>query len=126
TQWGLLAKERPPRVKTLLYVYRVLLTGIHLMRTGDVQANLPCLNGEFKLPYIDDLIARKTQGAERSELGADDISFHRREHDRVRDALIEASALSALPAIPSTRPALNDLLVRLRMGQVDTDPRHDR
>ena len=26
--------ERPRRVKPLLYVYRVLLTDIHLMRTG--------------------------------------------------------------------------------------------
>ena len=34
TQWGLFQKEDPPRVKPLLYVYRVLLTGIHLMRTG--------------------------------------------------------------------------------------------
>ena len=34
TQWKLFRKEDPPRVKPLLYVYRVLLTGIHLMRTG--------------------------------------------------------------------------------------------
>ena len=34
TQWRLFRKEEPPRVKPLLYVYRVLLTGIHLMRTG--------------------------------------------------------------------------------------------
>jgi predicted nucleotidyltransferase len=31
TQWKLFDKERPRRVKPLLYVYRVLLTGIHLM-----------------------------------------------------------------------------------------------
>jgi predicted nucleotidyltransferase len=36
TQWRLFEKERPRRVKPLLYVYRVLLTGIHLMRTGEV------------------------------------------------------------------------------------------
>ena len=34
TQWKLFAKESPPRVKPLLYVYRVLLTGIHLMHVG--------------------------------------------------------------------------------------------
>ncbi len=34
TQWKLFQKENPPRVKPLLYVYRVLLTGIHLMQTG--------------------------------------------------------------------------------------------
>ena len=30
TQWRLLNKENPPRVKPLLYLYRVLLTGIYL------------------------------------------------------------------------------------------------
>ena len=44
TQWKLFQKETPPRVKPLLYVYRVLLTGIHLMRTGEVEANLVRLN----------------------------------------------------------------------------------
>ncbi|HTD67963.1 MAG TPA: nucleotidyltransferase domain-containing protein, partial [Candidatus Limnocylindria bacterium] len=59
TQWKLFDKERPRRVKPLLYVYRVLLTGIHLMRTGVVNANLVELNAEARLPYIADLIARK-------------------------------------------------------------------
>ena len=40
TQWKLFDKERPRRVKPLLYVYRVLLTGIHLMRTAEVETNL--------------------------------------------------------------------------------------
>jgi hypothetical protein len=40
TQWRLFAKEEPHRVKPLLYVYRVLLTGIHLMQTGAIEANL--------------------------------------------------------------------------------------
>ena len=40
TQWRLFEKESPRRVKPLLYVYRVLLTGLHLMRTGEVEANL--------------------------------------------------------------------------------------
>jgi hypothetical protein len=30
----------------------VLLTGIHLMRTGRIEANLLALNQEFRLPYI--------------------------------------------------------------------------
>src|SRR5947199_4587525 len=59
TQWKLFLKESPRRVKPLLYVYRVLLTGIHLMRTGAVEANLPRLNEAFQLPHVPDLIARK-------------------------------------------------------------------
>ncbi|MCY2968509.1 MAG: hypothetical protein NT069_33605, partial [Planctomycetota bacterium] len=41
---------------------RVLLTGIHLMRTGVVEANLPRLNESARLPYIDELIACKIGG----------------------------------------------------------------
>jgi len=51
TQWKLFDKERPRRVKPLLYVYRVLLTGIHLMRTGVVNANLVEVNQEARLPF---------------------------------------------------------------------------
>jgi uncharacterized protein len=49
TQWKLFLKESPRRVKPLLYVYRVLLTGIHLMRAGEIEANLVKLNEEFPI-----------------------------------------------------------------------------
>src|ERR1700755_427431 len=68
TQWKLFDKERPRRVKPLLYVFRVLLTGIHLMRTGVTEANLVTLNEGFRLPYIADLVARKIGGPEKSTL----------------------------------------------------------
>ncbi len=69
-QWKLFSKEDPPRVKPLLYTYRVLLTGINLMRTGRIEANLKHLNETFALSHIDDLIARKTGGAEKEKLPA--------------------------------------------------------
>ena len=49
-------------MKPLLYVFRVLLTGIHLMRSGKVEANLIQLNEEFRLTYLPDLVARKLAG----------------------------------------------------------------
>jgi predicted nucleotidyltransferase len=58
TQWDLFAREHPPRVKPLLYVYRVLLTGIHLLRTGVVEANLPRLDEEYRVPGVSVLVAR--------------------------------------------------------------------
>src|SRR5258706_5023798 len=64
-QWKLFLKENPRRVKPLLYVFRVLLTGIYLMQTGEVEANLLRLNDTFKLPYISDLVERKLAGAEK-------------------------------------------------------------
>lgn len=118
TQWKLFDKERPRRVKPLLYVFRVLLTGVHLMRTGTVEANLRALNDEFKLDYLPDLIDRKLQGPERSTLDDADVDFYRGEYERLRALLEEAYQASTLPEAPSTRDALNDLLVRLRLGQV--------
>ncbi|MBD1836929.1 nucleotidyltransferase domain-containing protein [Coleofasciculus sp. FACHB-501] len=116
TQWRLFEKENPHRVKPLLYVYRVLLTGIHLMRTGVVEANLVHLNEVFKLPYIPDLIERKLAGAEKSVLEDADIAFHQREFERLRGELEKASQSSHLPESPSSKDALNDLLVRLRLA----------
>ena len=114
-QWKLFEKERPRRVKPLLYVYRVLLTGIHLMRTGEVEANLVGLNEEARLAQITDLIARKLAGPEQSVLDDTDLGFHQREYERLRSELEAAYQASSLPEGPSARPALNDLLVRLRM-----------
>jgi predicted nucleotidyltransferase len=115
TQWRLFEQEVPRRVKPLLYVYRVFLTGIHLMRTGEVEANLLHLNETVRLPHVADLIARKLAGPEQSALDEADVDFHRREYERLRAELEAAYQASTLPEGPSARPALNDLLVRVRM-----------
>ena len=115
TQWKLFQKEDPPRVKPLCYVYRVLLTGIHLMRTGEVEANLLRLNEAAKLPYIDDLVARKTTGAEKGTLDEADMAFHEREYRRLLAELEQAYAESRLPEPPRATAALNELLVRVSL-----------
>lgn len=94
-------KELTRRVKPLLYVYRVLLTGIHLMRTGKVEANLVTLNEEFRLPYIADLAAHKLAGPEKSKLEDADIAFHESEYQRLRGELQAAHDGSPLPDAPS-------------------------
>ena len=116
TQWKLLLKDPEPRVKPLLYVYRVILTGIHLMRTGVIEANLPRLNEDFRLPYIAGLIAQKTSGEEKGALSSPDVDFHEGEFKRLIALLESEAAASALPERPSCRDALNDLLIRLRLG----------
>jgi predicted nucleotidyltransferase len=122
TQWRLFDKDRPRRVKPLLYVYRVLLTGLHLMRTGEVEANVVRLNEQARLAHVDDLIARKLCGPEKSVLDDDDVGFHRREYERLVAELEAAYQVSTLPEGPSARPALNDLLVRLRMRSHSSVP----
>jgi predicted nucleotidyltransferase len=121
TQWGLFDKERPRRVKPLLYAYRVLLTGIHLMRSGEVEANLVNLNEDFELSYIYELIVRKLAGPEKSALSDVDVEFHRREFERLRGLLEDAYRSSSLPETPAGKAALNDLLLRLRLGAETTN-----
>lgn len=119
TQWKLWQKETPRRVKPLLYVYRVLLTGIWLMRTGEVQANVVTLNREFQLPQIDDLVSRKTAGAEQQTIDLEDLSVHERAYATLRAQLEESRDSSHLRERPAQEicDQLNDLLVRLRLGE---------
>lgn len=122
-QWRLFEKEEPARVKPLLYVYRVLLSGIHLLRTGEVNASLPECNARtLRLPYVDDLIARKTEGAEKGVLKDADVDFHRAEYLRLMTILAEAAEASTLPPAPTARAALHDLLVCIRLGASEAAP----
>lgn len=119
TQWKLFSKESPPRVKPLLYVYRVLLTGIHLMRSGEVEANLIRLNESAKLSFIDELVQLKLEGFEKEQLTAADSTLHDSQYQRLVVELEESYNRSTLPEVPSTRAALNDLLIRLRLSSID-------
>ena len=117
TQWGHFEAEQPPRVTPLLYTFRVLLTGIHLMNTGEVEANLIRLNEESGLPYIDELVARKTQGQEQGTLTDHDVDFYSAEYRRLRSELELSSERSSLPESPLCKQELSDLLVRIREQQ---------
>lgn len=119
TQWRLF--ERSGELKPLLYTFRTLLTGIHLMRTGQVQANLPALIAQARQApdYLPALIEAKVSG-EHSGIGsvaqappADVISA---DVTGLHSELDLAQASSALPAEPGAEPALHDLLLRLRLG----------
>jgi predicted nucleotidyltransferase len=111
-QWALFAEQR--RIKALLYVYRILLTGIHLMRTGEVEANLRVLNDQYRLLHVYDLLAQKLSSRENEALCNADLDFHSREYYRLTAALEQARDASMLPEEPTARAALNDLLLRLR------------
>ncbi len=115
TEWKLFLKEPAPRVKPLLYIFRVLLTGINLMQTGAVEANLPTLNEKFKLPYLPELIERKTSGAERGILPGADLTFFQNEYERLVLELAKEMERSVLPETSNAKNDLNDLLIRLRL-----------
>ncbi len=118
TQWRLFEKANPRKVKPLLYVYRVLLTGIHLMQTGIIEANLVKLNEKFQLSYLEDLIAKKITGEEKSTLKDTQIDFYFQEYERLQQELEIASQNSHLSETSSAKPALNDLLVQIRLSSL--------
>jgi uncharacterized protein len=113
-QWTLLSKESPPRIKPLLYLYRVLLTGIHLMKSGELEANLRTLNALYPLPYLSELIARKVDGSEHETLTMAHLDFHQREYQRLMAELESAQGESPLPEEPAAHDALHALLLEIR------------
>jgi uncharacterized protein len=121
-QWKLFQKEEHPRVKPLLYTFRVLLTGIHLMRSGEIEANLGLLNEIYRLPFIPDLIARKLAGAEQQTLNRGEIDQYEGEFHSLRARLIEEASITALPESHTAQSALNDILVRVRLASLAKRP----
>lgn len=112
-KWGEFI-EKKRTAKALLYTYRTLLTGIHLMKTGYIESNLNHLNDVYKLPYIHDLIEAKLSGDEKGILPEADIAFHTEEYERLTQVLRNSQENSHLPEHPQGKEALNDLLIRIR------------
>lgn len=111
--WKSFEKQR--RLKPLLYVFRVILSGLHLMETGEVEANIMRLNHRYRLPYLGDLIALKLHGSEDTLLEDLDLEFYGREYRRLMRKLSDARMASDLPEEPRGKPELHDLLIRLRL-----------
>lgn len=110
--------ERGGDIKHLLYTFRVLLTGIHLMRTGEVLAHLPTLARLVpEAPiYLDQLVTVKSE-AEHGEVPdsvspADLVSA---DLDRLAGVLDEAEVASSLPDDSGAGPVAHDLLLRARL-----------
>ncbi|MET9802716.1 nucleotidyltransferase domain-containing protein [Streptomyces sp. NPDC006368] len=114
TQWRLF--EKSGELKPLLYTFRALLTGIHLMRSGEVQAHLPTLLMEVAAPaYLPDLIAVKAE-AEHGAADGVDAERVRADVEALHAVLEEARAASALAEAPVAYDALHDFVVRTRVG----------
>lgn len=109
-------EEPEPTVKHLLYAYRVLLTGIHLMETGEVVANIAVLNDRFGFAEIGELVARKRSTAEKVALDECDLERHCGLLDRLEAKLQAAHDASGLPEEPTSAAALQDFVVRLRLA----------
>lgn len=107
-----------PTVKHLLYAYRVYLTGIRALQRGIIEANILELNQEFRLTQVDELVARKREGAEKMALGANEVDEHNKELDRLEAELEAAHDGSSLPEAPTTRDALEQFVIDVRLERL--------
>ncbi|MCX4678235.1 nucleotidyltransferase domain-containing protein [Streptomyces sp. NBC_01433] len=115
TQWRLF--EKTGELKPLLYTFRALLTGIHLMRSGRIQAHLPTLLGAVAAPaYLPDLIAAKAE-AEHGGARELDGAAVARDIEGLHRVLDEAQTRSLLADAVTEFDALNELVVRARLGE---------
>ena len=103
-------------VKRLLYLHRVLMTGIVLLREGVVEANLMALNQRFGLDLAP-LLAMKTR--EQAEVSGDDAAYTAAIAGLFAQ-IDTAREQSPLPEDVPNRAAINDFLVRLRLSTVET------
>jgi hypothetical protein len=103
------------KLKPALYTLRVLLTGIHLMRTGRLETDLRVLGAD--LPYLPELIAAKRE-AEHGPLPDGAAQHLATDIPRLRAGLETARDTSPLPdqPDPATLDALHDLVVRTRLS----------
>ncbi|MBB6349613.1 hypothetical protein FHU36_006158 [Nonomuraea muscovyensis] len=110
TQWRLFG--RTGELKPLLYTFRVLATGLHLMRAGELEADLTRLYA-YGPAYLPDLVAAKREAehgaAPPVPAAGDDVA-------RMTAELEAASEASALPAVATAHDGLHDLVVRARLG----------
>lgn len=111
SQFRKLEAQEQKLAKTLLYVYRILMTGIHALETGTLESNLPRLNEVFRFAFIPDLIAAKVH--ELSPLPDLDWEFHQRKIEGLRACLREAYRASRLPSSPQNLKALKAYLDEL-------------
>jgi uncharacterized protein len=116
-QSSLLLRRPDKEVKIILYIFRVLMTGITFAETGVIEANILRLNEQFGFAFVDELVREKIEGYEHSRLaGGHTLAFYIDQAERLRARLETAIAASALPETtePGARAELGDLLLRIR------------
>ncbi len=114
-RWKAFTAEEPKRVKTLLYVYRVLLTGIHLLETGELEANLPRLAASRGIDYVAELVERKIVG-EATTLERDEVERHAQRVSMLEAEMLRAYERSRLPDMAPNTADIGRFLVDTRLA----------
>ncbi len=115
SQRKLMAKGEPT-AKAILYAYRVLLTGIHVLTSGRIEANLAHLLEEYPQPGVEELMRIKIEGGEKDKLEAGLVSTHAQALEILEKELDAAQDRSSLPLEFEGREALSEYVVRARLA----------
>ncbi|MCB9566278.1 MAG: nucleotidyltransferase domain-containing protein [Myxococcales bacterium] len=112
-------RSEAPGAKSLLYIYRVALTGIHLLHSGELCADLRVTAPRYGYDDALDLIALKTMGSERGSIAAPVDAHHRGNWQRLATDLEEAHATSSLPEQAPNAGELSEWLIQRRLAELD-------
>jgi len=111
-------KAAQPTVKQVLYAYRVAVTGIHLLQTGVLEADLSVLAERYGVPEALPLIEAKRRTAEHVALDPAEERTHQASLERLGKALDEALEASTLPEEPLNRDACEVWLIEARKAEL--------
>jgi len=111
-------RAEQPRAKTLLYAYRVALTGIHLLRSGELIADLRELAPRLGYPEALALVQLKVAGAEKGAVPPEIDARHRAAWPALEADLKAALEHSPLPETAANEAACEAWLVDLRCARL--------
>ena len=109
-----IAGDPKPDIKNALHMYRAALTGVHLMRTGQIITHLPTLNEEANIRYVNDALQQRKENPGPNPISPREASHQRHQGEKLVNWLRNAAEGSQLPTNTTAKPALNDLLLRIR------------
>ena len=110
------AAEGIRKAKRLLYAYRVSLTGIHLLRTGELVTNVLHLYERYRFLNVPELVELK-HARETGTIAESDEPRYLEDLERLEATLQDAAMDTVLPEEPRNRDELERYVIeeRLRM-----------
>lgn len=109
--------EKEPTAKKLLYVLRTSLTGLHLLETGQLEADVTRRLDTYGLTHAAELVARKRAG-ERVAIDPELLVSWRPRIDALFARLDASVERSPLPTEPPNEGELRDWLLSVRKSRM--------
>jgi predicted nucleotidyltransferase len=112
------ANRPEPRAKSILYTFRVALTGVHLLKTGQMEADVTVNAPRYGFDQILELVERKAATAEQVVLAPEEDQRFRALWPRLEKMLQDACDTSPLPEQPPNREDIERWLIKLRRDEL--------